>query len=218
MTFQELTRLFIPSNIKMDSLNTSDVQNRLALSNGGASILDAIQSFFSFPASNAIIDNSHLKDTVTNITYKTTASNSINMSTTTTLADITGLTNVVTAGKKYYFRAVVRYTTSANTVGIKAAVNLPNFPDLKCTFIAPSTAPSSAANGGADKMTLVVTPADLTAATITHTDSNNGDNTFLMEGYVNCTVSGTMAIQAANNGDAGTLTINAGTLTIQEVY
>lgn len=120
--------------------------------------------------------------------------------TNTTLADITGLSHNVEAGKRYAFRAVL-YTTSNVSGGVKASI------------AGTATATSVIYEGEVHQAGVLVAPGTSRATALATTVANVTAvtaATIIIEGSITVNAAGTLTVQFAENAAVGTSSVLVG--------
>jgi hypothetical protein len=124
---------------------------------------------------------------------------------TTSFADITGLTAAVQSGKKYAFHAAIHYQTAATTTGARFGYNGPATTAAWIGQTSASTPGIASTNVAAGVATAVDT------AIAASTTGPGGTSTIAhIDGYINPSADGTFALRCASEVAASALTIKAG--------
>lgn len=117
-----------------------------------------------------------------------------------TLADVTGLSFAVTAGRRYRFKAFIVYTAAATTTGSRWTVNGPAITSLSYRSEYSLTTTTRTTNDGLGAHQL---PAAANATSVA------ADNIAIVEGVFVPSASGTLAIQNASEVDTSAITAKA---------
>lgn len=131
-----------------------------------------------------------------------------NNSVANTIADVTGLSFAVTAGRTYYFRFVIRYTAAATTTGSRWSINGPGSP----TFLSyrSSWGLTAAATAGTDVMTECNCIAyDTPAASNASSPATTG-NIAVIEGIITPSADGSVIARFASEITNSAITAKAG--------
>lgn len=110
----------------------------------------------------------------------------------TSFQDITGLSFAVTSGVNYRFYAVICYTTSDITIGLKASLTAPAVTHLAYNF---RTGGSSTASASAEYQSYQYL-ADNGSATV-QSITTSGGNLLIMEGFIRPSADGTVQLRFA---------------------
>jgi len=129
---------------------------------------------------------------------------------TDTLADVTGLLIAVTSGVTYHFRVFCTYDSSSTAVGSRWSINGPATP----TYLAYESryslsATSETFNNGLSTYQLPVAANGTSAATT--------GNTAFIEGTITPSASGSLQVQFAKEGAAGSITFKNGVIFLTQI-
>lgn len=133
-----------------------------------------------------------------------------NNSVANTIADVTGLSFPVTAGRTYYFRFVIRYTAAATTTGSRWSINGPGSP----TFLAYRSrwGLTAAATSGTDVMTECNCIAyDTPTASNASSPATTG-NVAVIEGIITPSADGSVIARFASEITNSAITAKAGSV------
>lgn len=120
-----------------------------------------------------------------------------------TIADVTGLTFLALAGKKYYFRAIIPYTSAATTTGSRWSINGPTAPTLlNYTSNYTLTATSQTVN--------YATAYDIPAAS--NATSLTAGNIAVVEGIIVPSVDGNVTVRFASEVTSSAIVAKAGAM------
>lgn len=126
---------------------------------------------------------------------------------TTSFADVTGLTCPVASGKHYNFEAHLYHFTAVGTTGANFAVNGPTVTSMRLQILAPNTGSLTAA-----AMTSNV--SDVTARDTAAAAETTGPATTpvlaILSGWMNPSAAGTFAVRCSSEIAASALTVKAG--------
>ena len=126
-----------------------------------------------------------------------------NNATANTIADVTGLSFSVTAGEKYWFRAICQYTSAATTTGSRWAMNGPAGTwRYKSEYSLTTT--SNTVNEG-------VAAADSPAAS-NASSAATGSNTAIVEGFFEASANGTVIVRFASEVSSSAIIAKAGSI------
>jgi hypothetical protein len=126
-----------------------------------------------------------------------------NNATANTMADVTGLSFSVTAGEKYWFYANIQYTSAATGTGSRWSMNGPSG-TWRFSSQYSLTATSFTLNTG---LSAVDTPAASNA-----TSATTGSNNAWIEGFFECTVTGTVVVRFASEVSSSAIVAKAGSV------
>jgi hypothetical protein len=129
-----------------------------------------------------------------------------NNATANTLEDITGLSFGVNAGSNYYFKAVLKYTVGATSTGSRYVFDIVGGTATQIYAYSQVTLSTTAFTFSAG-LSVVDTPTIANASS-----AGTTGNVAIMEGFFNCTVSGTWQAKHASEIASGNLTTRAGSL------
>lgn len=128
-----------------------------------------------------------------------------NNGTANTIADVTGLSFSVTAGVKYWFRAVIDYTAAATTTGSRWSISGPGSPTRLAYWSQYSlTTTSITTNTG-------LTSYDLPAAS-NATSAATGGNIAVIEGHITPSSDGTVIVRFASEVASSAIVAKAGSV------
>ena len=129
-----------------------------------------------------------------------------NNATANTIADVTGLSFSVTAGKMYYFKFVIYYTAAATTTGSRWAVNCTagTAANLSMTSEYSLTTTTTTRNANVQAFD---SPAASNA-----TSAATGNNMAVMEGYFMPSATGTFIARFASEVSASAIVAKAGSV------
>lgn len=122
---------------------------------------------------------------------------------TTTVADVTGFSFPVTAGRTYDFRFKVDATTNATTTGIQLAVNGPAMTRITYDVTTPSSLTAKTVCAGINALDGFGTPPTTSAAIAGNTCIVEGTCTPSADGSVVLRNKASVAVAAANTVKAG---------------
>lgn len=123
---------------------------------------------------------------------------------TTSIADITGLSFPVVAGNRYYFRFSIDFTSAATTTGARFSINGPSASRLSFRVLVDS---GTFALSGLMSLTAYDTPA-----TAVGTSAGTAANFGLIEGFVTASANGTVIGRFASEVGASAITVKAGSM------
>jgi hypothetical protein len=126
-----------------------------------------------------------------------------NNATANTMADVTGLSFSVTAGEKYWFYANIQYTSAATNTGSRWSMNGPSG-TWRFASQYSLTATTVTINAG---LSAVDTPAASNA-----TSATTGANLAWIEGFFECTVTGTVVVRFASEVSSSAIVAKAGSI------
>lgn len=127
-----------------------------------------------------------------------------NNATANTIADVTGLSFPVTAGKKYFFRFVIQYTAAATTTGSRWSINGPGATAMRYRSEYSLTTTSQTINEG-------VTAHDTPAAASASSAATAG-NVAVIEGIYEASATGTVIARFASEITASAIVAKAGSV------
>jgi len=120
-----------------------------------------------------------------------------------TVADVTGLSFPVTAGRTYRFRFLIDYTSAATTTGSRWSINGPSAPTrLSYRSQYSLTTTSDTINTGLDTYDLPAASNATSAATTA--------NVAIVEGYITPSIDGTVAARFASEVTVSAIVAKAG--------
>ena len=120
-----------------------------------------------------------------------------------TIADVTGLSFTVKAGSKYYFKAVIAYTSATTTTGSRWSINGPTSPTLlnyKSTYTIDATSQTT------NFATAYQIPAASNASSLTT------GNVATIEGIIVPSTDGTVTVQFASEVSGSAIVAKAGSI------
>jgi hypothetical protein len=120
---------------------------------------------------------------------------------TTSFADVTGLSFSVTSGKIYHFRAMILFSAALLGTGARFAMSGPASPTVYANSYTVASGATSAATGNAAAYDV--------ATASTNSASTNG-NLAIVEGFVRPSSSGTMIVRFASEVGSSAITVLAG--------
>lgn len=126
-----------------------------------------------------------------------------NNATANTIADVTGLSFAVTAGVRYYFRFVIRFTAAATTTGSRWSVSGPGSPtELSYESDYSLTTTTRTLNTGLGAYDLPAAANATSAAT--------AGNTAIIEGFIKPSANGTVIARFASEVSSSAIVAKAG--------
>jgi hypothetical protein len=142
-------------------------------------------------------------------TLSTTADNFVTTAgdvtnSTTTYADVTGLSFAVVSGETYWFQASVLYDAAATTTGSKWSINGPASPTRVAFKYSVSLTTTTTTDGNANFYDLP------TASNATSAYTNA--NVALLEGFITPSASGTVTVRFGSEVAASAITVKAGSI------
>ena len=126
-----------------------------------------------------------------------------NNATANTMQDVTGLSFSVTAGEKYWFYANIQYTAAATTTGSRWSMNGPSGTWRFSSQYSLTTTTVTINTG----LSAVDTPAASNA-----TSAATGSNNAWVEGFFECTATGTVIVRFASEVSASAIVAKAGSV------
>lgn len=128
-----------------------------------------------------------------------------NNATANTMQDVTGLSFPVLAGKSYYFKFIIPYTTAVTTTGSRWSISGPASPTSLC-FLSEYSLAATTTTRNPNNITY-----DLPAAANTSSGQLVGNNA-IIEGTITPSVDGTVIARFASEITASAITAKAGAI------
>ena len=122
-----------------------------------------------------------------------------------TMQDVTGLSFPVIAGKSYYFKFVINFSTAVTTTGSRWSINGPASPTSLC-FMSEYSLLSNTSTRNANNISY-----DLPAASNTSSAQLTGNNSFI-EGYIISSIDGVVIARFASEIAGSAITAKAGSV------